>query len=479
LIFFVFLACTPAQRSGPSTQGSTSRVVVVGGGLAGLVTAYALQKRGITAHVLEASDVFGGRVQTAYYGEGLDAEYGMQEIWEGNPLLDIAKELGVEMDPEPEEPFSSVIIDGKLYPYIQKNLQSYLAAVFAPAELKAYEGWMKTAKKLHEEALKQGLKSQKMRELQAMSFAAWVESAKLPKKAATFIKLTLECELATTWDQFSALDGLLELELFFGEGLPNHHVKGGNTRLIEAIANAIKGPKTLSALVQAVKRTKSVDGRMRIEVSYLKNNRVETVAGERVVLAVPFVRLHQINVDPPISEDRWRAITSLGFGQYTVVHMLMSKDAEAIWRIDGQTPFPVLTDGPLGVIYGVQHDSPPSQPLEVFAFLVYGLQARLFHMVPRDTKVKAMLDELDKMWPGFSKHVRASHVYAYHPTSLAVWPPGRSPIDEQSELVRTPELGTYIAGDWTISSHSDGAVRSGINVAKQIAQELGGSSPSP
>ncbi len=211
---------------------------------------------------------------------------------------------------------------------------------------------------------------------------------------------------------------------------------------------------------------------MRIEVSYLKNNHVETIEAERLVMAVPFVRLHQINFDPPISEDRWRAIQTLGFGQYTVVHMLMSKDAEQIWRIKGETPFPVLTDGPLGVIYGVQHDSPQSQPLEVFAFLVYGLHARLFHMVPRDMKIKAMLDELDKLWPGFSKHVKATHVYTYHPTSLAVWPPGRSPLDEQSELIRTPELGTYMVGDWTVSSHSDGAAKSGMNAAKQIAQEL-------
>ena len=79
--------------------------------------------------------------------------------------------------------------------------------------------------------------------------------------------------------------------------------------------------------------------------------------------------------------------------------------------------------------------------------------------------------EDDKLWPGFSKHVKATHVYTYHPTSLAVWPPGRSPIDEQSELVRTPELGMYLAGDWTMSSHSDGAAKSGINVAKQIAPD--------
>jgi monoamine oxidase len=482
------LSCNPTQTlhgdardaggqekglSGDAPRGPPPRVIVVGAGIAGLVAAYDLEKRGIAVHILEASEGIGGRVQTAYYGEGMSAEFGMQEMWQGNPLLDIAKELGVEMDPEPEEPFSSVILEEKLHPYIQKNAKEYFAALFSPQELKAYEHWMKQAKSFHDDATKLGLKSQKMRELQAMSFAAWVQSAKLPKKVSEFIKLTLECELATTWEQFSALDGLLELELFFGNGLPNYHVKGGNTRLMEAIARAIKSPKTFSAQVQGVNRIKSVDGRVRVQVTYLKSNRVETMEAERVVLAVPFVRLPQVNFEPSISEERWRAIQGLGLGQYVVVHFIISKDAENILRIGGKSPFPVLSDGPLGVIYGVQQETPENQPLEVFALLIYGMRARMFHMIPRDAKVRELEEELDKLWPGFSKHVRASHVYSYHPAALAVFPPGRSPLDEGAELVRTPELGTYLAGDWTLGSHSADAAKSGLNVARQIAAELG------
>jgi monoamine oxidase len=490
LLSIAFFSCTPSPktniekssgaggekggRADTQRPSPPARVIVVGAGIAGLMTAYELEKKGITAHLLEAADTVGGRVETAYYGEGLFAEYGMQEMWQGNPLLDVAKELGVEMDPEPEEPFSSVIISGKLHPYVQKTAKEYFASLFTPAELQAYEHWMKQAQALHDDAAKQGLKSQKMRELQAISFGSWVQSAKLPKTVGEFIKLTLECELATTWDQFSALDGLMELELFFGDGLPNYHVKGGNTKLMEALARAIKSPKTFSAQVQAVKRIKSVDGRVRVQVTFLKSNHVETMEAERVVLTVPFVRLPQINFEPPMSQDRWRAIQGLGYGQYVVVHFVISKDADALLGVGAKSPFPVLTDGPLGVIYGVQHETPTTQPLEVFALLIYGMHARMFHMNPRETKVREIEEELDKLWPGFSKHVRASHVYSYHPAALAVFPPGRSPMDELSELVRTPELGTYLAGDWTLGSHSSNAARSGIDAARQIAAELGG-----
>src|SRR4051812_45685996 len=59
------------------------QVAIVGGGLAGLVAARELEKRGLTVHLLEATNRLGGKVATAHYndgagGGGLSAEYGMQ-----------------------------------------------------------------------------------------------------------------------------------------------------------------------------------------------------------------------------------------------------------------------------------------------------------------------------------------------------------------------------------------------------------------
>jgi monoamine oxidase len=191
---------------------------------------------------------------------------------------------------------------------------------------------------------------------------------------------------------------------------------------------------------------------------------------ERVVVAVPFAMLHQIAFEPPLSEARWQAIGTLGRGQYTVVHLLIDKQAESLWS--GKDPFPILTDGPLGVIYGEPEDSPSSQPLQVFSLLVYGTHAQAFHMVPRETKVREILQGLDALWPHFSDYVRASYVYTYHPAALPVWPPGRSPLDEPARLLREPELGLYLAGDYTLGAHSSAAVESGLRIADQIANEL-------
>jgi monoamine oxidase len=304
-----------------------------------------------------------------------------------------------------------------------------------------------------------------------------VETFRLPPPVADWIRLTLECELGTDWRHFSALAGLLELGAFLGDGEPCYHVRGGNGRLIAALAAAPGGTKLLSATVTAVERWRTPDGATRARVSYLRGDHAASVEGDRVVLAVPFFRLHQIRFEPPLSDDKWQAILTLDRGQYTVVHLLVDRDAQATWLVNGQSPFPVLTDGPLGVVYGVMHDSPPSQPLQVFSLLVHGSAAAAFHMVPRDVKLREIRAALDRLWPGLSAHVRGAEVWSYHPAAIPVWPPGRSPLDGPARSLREPELGLYLAGDYTLGAHSSAAAESGQAAAARISDELAPASP--
>jgi monoamine oxidase len=100
-------------------------------------------------------------------------------------------------------------------------------------------------------------------------------------------------------------------------------------------------------------------------------------------------------------------------------------------------------------------------------------------MIPREVKVREILTALDKLWPGLSRHVRSSHVYSYHPAALPVWPPGRSPLDPGARALREPELGLYLAGDYTYGAHSNGAAESGQRVAARITEELMPLAPPP
>lgn len=444
------------------------KVIVVGGGLAGLVTAYELNKKDVSCVVLDAGDRLGGRIATAEYTNGLHAEYGMQEVWEKNPLLGIIKELGLTTEAT-DDAWSSLIIDGHLYPFVQDTREKYFHVLFTPAERKVFDRTLAEMEDLYREATTKGL-TPRMRELQTLSFADWLAQRKLPNKVEQALRLTIEVELAAVSEQFSALSAILEWRVFLFGGEKNYHVAGGNSKIIEALAGRSHAQVVLNALVVAVKHQPRPDGSVDCEVTYQVGREYHKIHGDAVVVAIPWVRLHGIQFDPPFEPARWKAVDSLGRGQYTVVHFIVDKAVEGLWKATG-SPFPILSSGPLGVIYG-PHGQGNDKGDIVFSLLIYGPEAQAYHMKPRDVKRVETLAELDKLWPGFSSYVKETYVYGYHPAAVAYWPPGRSPLDELSNLMRTPSSGLFLAGDWLYSSHSEGAAIAGLETAKKVAAFL-------
>jgi len=83
----------------PSTGPKRGRVVVIGGGLAGLVAAWQLQADDWEVVVLEAAERLGGRVVTVRdrFDAGQYAEAGATFIYEGqNAVLDLAADLSLQ-----------------------------------------------------------------------------------------------------------------------------------------------------------------------------------------------------------------------------------------------------------------------------------------------------------------------------------------------------------------------------------------------
>jgi len=438
------------------------QVIVVGGGIAGLVTAYKLEQRGYRCCLLEASDRLGGRIGTAHYPKGLEAEYGMQEIWEKSPLIGIIKELGLQLESS-DDPWSSLLLDEHLYAFTEDTREEYFKKLFTPAERKAFDATIAELENCYTEATTKGL-TPKMLKLQDQTFAEWLKARKLPAKVDQAVRLTIEVELATVAEKFSALSAILEYRTFLFGGEKNFHVPGGNSVIIGKLGEAVKGPKILGATVTHVLRHKE-NGRLVAEVRYLKNSTEEKIQADAVVMTVPWVMLHQMQFEPALTDPQLKGLARLGRGQYTVIHMLLDKAVAQVWAKNDA--FPVLSNGELGVIYG-PHATDTNGPEIVFSFLIYGPEAEAYHMAPRDTKRVEVLEGMDTVWPGFSKYVREVFFYSYHPAAVTYWPKGRSPLDALSEAIRTPHEALFLAGDWTQSSHAEGAVHSAILAAEKV-----------
>jgi monoamine oxidase len=262
---------------------------------------------------------------------------------------------------------------------------------------------------------------------------------------------------------------VLEYRTFLFGGEKNFHVPGGNSEIIAGLARQIHGPKIMDAQVTHVIRH-MVNGHVMAEVRYIQDSNIHSLKADAVVVAVPWVNLHMIQFEPELTNDQLDSLDHLGRGQYTVVHLLLDKAVASLWA--SANPFPILSSGPLGVIYG-PHATTTTGPEIVFSFLIYGPQAESYHMAPRDTKRDELLKSMDQFFPGFSKYVKEVRFYSYHPAAVTYWPRGRSPLDAGSEAIRTPNLGLFLAGDWTESSHAEGAVRSAMLTVDKVTKFLG------
>ncbi|MCA9506390.1 MAG: FAD-dependent oxidoreductase [Spirochaetaceae bacterium] len=467
LLFLLGLARPEATVAAADPDADPVDVVVVGAGVAGLVTAWELERQGLETVVLEARPVVGGRAATMEYEGGLRAEAGLQEIWHDSPLVRIAGALGLALETEAAPTaWSSVEIDERVFPLVGTSLRAHLDSFLSVPERERLEAWLAHARERLARAKSVGLADPEVAALQAISLADWVQrDAMLSPRAESWLRLHVECELAAGWEEVSALYALLDLAFLLGESQTYHSVVGGNGRLLEALARASRDVR-LSARVTAVRV--EADGAARVH--YEQNGRVASIRARRVVLAIPFYRVSQLQLEPALTPEHEAALGSLGFGQYATVHLVLGPDPTPATQGGLDLSDVLLTPGPLGVIYSASE--PAGDGRRIVSLLVHGAQARAFHAASRTARIDALLDALAHRDPALRERVVETHVYTYHPAAIATWRPGRSPLDAGSELLRRAYGPIHFAGDYTEGGHSDGAAKSGLRVAAAIARAL-------
>lgn len=460
IIFFSLSSIISAQASDPD-------VIIVGAGIAGLSTAYRLKKEGKTFLILEMSSHIGGRVRTASYPEKVSAELGLEEFWEGNPTLDIFRELKIPLEKSATS-FSSFMTGGKLYPFVHDTNKEFLASYLTKKEMELYNSWDKKAHDLYEK-IKANPKDKSVKFLQDISFGDWViKKCKLPKRIQEVIRIESEPEYGTSWNNISATDGLAEWHIFSGEGTSSVHVVGGNHKALLAIADSI-GEKNIQ-LNRQVTNIKSMDDGVEVTATDA-DYKQHVYKAKYVVTTPPLFRLNEIQFVPALSKERIDSIESQTWGAYFTAHIIVNIKAEEFWKVKGESVLPIISDSKLGVIYEghPEGDDPKHTMLNL---LVTGDAADEFNNrgVHMDGIREELLKEFEKLWPGFGKYVEKVVFYRYHPRAIASWPVGRSRFDDLSEAMRKPQGRVYFGGDFTENTHSDGAAISAIRVVKDILE---------
>lgn len=479
-IFGLFVFFLGDFQPGVASEIPPDDVLIVGAGLAGLSAAWYAREAGLSYRVLEATAHIGGRIRSVSYPEGVGAEAGLEEFWSDNPAVDLISALKLPVERGPSS-FSSFMSNGRIHAMTGESNIDFVKSVLSPAEFKAYRVWDKRMAACHAKLSKRPL-AKELVALQAVSFGEWMRRhSGLSPRALALVQAEIEPEFATSWDRISALEGIAEWHIFSGTGLGSVHVVGGNQRLVERLADALGRERV--ELNRSVTNLQVANDHVTVGAIGMGDYDFRQYRARHVVTTMPLYRLYEVQCEPRLPAAVTQAIDSQMWGSYFTAHVLFDSQAERFWQRDGASILPLLSGGPLGVIY---EGHGASQSVRLLNLLVAGDHAEVFNARTGSVDhIKQQLHQaFERLWPGSARHIRRMTFVRYHPRALASWPVGRSRFDTGSQRIREPiHRRLHLAGDFTEGTHSDGAVRSARRAIAQVLADLKKaappSSPSP
>ena len=352
-----FPGALPHARAAPGP-----RIVIAGGGLAGLTAAYRLRQAGYAAEVHDASSRLGGRCWTRRGGFVNDqlSERGGEFIDTGHrEIRRLIRELGLALvnllaaEQAGTEPLH--YFDGQPYTDAQAT-QDYREVRPALRRDVNAAGYPTT----YLSSTARG------RELDRTSVAEYIEQVVPGGRGSRFgqlLELAYVTEYGAEAGDQSSLNLLYLLGFsspqfeIFGESDQRFRIDGGNDRLVDALVQALSGQITRESELIAIER-RSGGG---YDLAFQQGLAVRSVRADRAILALPFSILRSsVDISRAGFKPRKRtAIREQGMGANA---KLAAQFSERRWRTSAATarPSPTRATSPAGTRAGARQAGPAS-----------------------------------------------------------------------------------------------------------------------
>ena len=448
---------------------SPKNVVVIGGGLAGLCAAYELREAGHKVTVLEARSRPGGRVFTirGQFADGLIAEAGATNVADIHEwTIKYLKLLGVDLEPVSFSRGGSIFhVQGR------RIVVSPGQPVQWPFELSAVEKgmsrrelWQKYVVPALEELgnpMDANWPNSSLLRYDRVSFTDFLRERGASPGAVSLLKLGLADQLGEGADKVSALNLLREAAPRMREQKA-FVIRGGSDTFPRAFAANLRDTIQYASVV---KRIEQDDREAR--VTYERAGEHVVLRADRVVCAIPFAVLRQVEFSPALAREKQKAIAQLG---NTSVVRVFLQTRKRFW-LDENLTGAATTDLPLMTAYDKTFYLPGVRGmLEAY---VAGERARRLAAMTQSDRLNFTLSQMEKIHPAIRTHFEGGSSFCWdeEPFSrgaYAWFKPGE--MTELMPHIATPEGRIHFSGDHTSQSPGwmNGALQSGYRAAKEV-----------
>src|SRR3954463_14422031 len=315
----------------------STRIVVVGAGLAGLTSAYRLQQAGYAAQVFEASGRIGGRCYTGRgdFADGQIYEHGGELIDNNHiEIKQLAQELGFTLDnlytAETNGTEQLGYFFGKPYTFAQMtdDLKGIWQQIHSDISAASYPTHYNSST----------LRGQ---QLDAMTLYQWIENY-VPGGHSSPLGQMLDVAYNIEYGAESTVQSSLNMLYLlgyvgpgqfrtFGKSNEKFHVRGGNDQIATALATKLGSQITTNTPLSAIKLNN--DGTYTL--TFANGAGSFTRVADHVVLALPFSLLRSVDfARAGFNDVKKLAIDDLAMGTNSKVHLQFTS---RFWRDQGTT----------------------------------------------------------------------------------------------------------------------------------------------
>ncbi|HEX7840213.1 MAG TPA: FAD-dependent oxidoreductase [Kofleriaceae bacterium] len=463
------------------------KVVIVGGGIAGVTCALTLRDHGVASTVYEASGRIGGRMfsnHSGYWAGSQVSEWCGELIDTGHQTIrHLAARYGLPLDDlhaaEPGKSEEVYRFGGQYYPRAKASVD-----FLAMSDVVAADANAAPFPTLYNSFTAAGVA------LDHMSVYDWIEW-RVPGGHGSPLGQLLDVAYTIEYGADSCVQSSLNLVYLlgaqptmtrldlFGESDERFHIRGGNQRLPQAIAHDLGG-EVVRTGHRLVRLAQTPHGRY--TCTFERGSGCIEVTADLVVLAIPFAVLADVDTSQAgFDELKNTAIAELGRGHNGKLHLQFERRG---WR--GTGPWPGTSNGSSYSDTGYQATwevtrAQPGTPGILVEYSGGGVTDGMRTTSPFATAsdpevqddVSRGLRQLAPVYPGLTWNGKATqslpHKSPFFNTSYSYWKVGQYTWFAGYEGVALG--GVHFCGEHT-STDFQGFMEGGASTGEQTAKDL-------